>query len=380
MAGRQQPWGGRELNVHELLKREMYGPPGATSGACRDHVEISRACPQEVYGVRDVYVVLDSYVAADRQPRRGLFRFNFNVGNVTSRDLIGVREPISTLVQMDAEAFATGLPPLVAVQPTGSGLTFIANPGATDPRNTAAVDGLASQLAHLPIVTAYFPEIGLQAYSGFATRRHHFEFSAAAIGGDTTEPGARMALTPRQGTYVFTKPIQDVHGVTLQLYTPDAPLQLPPSVINGVQLYVTAALGLAVGGPLLESAGDGRVLNFAELLISGDRVFLDDVFVSAAVTNNDALNRYLSRPEGLFVGAVVSASGGVPSSTYFELDPSIDLTGYTINGVPVAGGDLLPQTVPSDRNPTRLRICKNRVRMPIRFRTIVPGLTNYIAP
>lgn len=358
------------VDVHEVMKREALAPLAL------------RAC-----GVRDIYVVLDSYLAARRDPRRGEYEFSFGIGQQAGPDKIGVRESISNLFEIEVEAFCAGVPPLIAIDEAEAGVPFAdgaaeqngitrtPNPNAANPRNNDPVVGQASQLAHCPRVTAEFTDIGVQAFSGFKSRRHHFEFAASLVG-DGTDRSAVMHLEPVERKYILTEPLHDLHGLRLRLYSPDEPLNLPPSVVDNVQLYVLdeggANLRLHVVGP--EYEGDGRTrLDFAALLTPGDRVFLDNVDFApmVAVPQAHVLAQFLNRGAGHLVGDFgLAAPGAGPAvlttNTRFQLDPTITLVGV--------GGEALLAQAPGAK-PVRLRIAKNRIRMPVRFRTTIDRYT-----
>ena len=381
MSYRQPPYPQESIDVRELLKRGAFG---SRSGVCDDHFEKSRACPSSVYGISDVYVVLDTNLAARRDPRRGEFYFAFGVGMQSGRDKIGIRESIRTLIQVDVEEFCTGIPPRIDVDEDSTGvLTLVANTATIDPRAADEIVGPSSQMAHCPRVTMLFDGLGAQSFSDFRSRHHHFEFSAIAEG-DGVRASERMRLTPIVDRYVLTEPHQDLHELTVRFFSPDEPLNLPPGIITSVQLFALDRGGvfyLHIVGNELED--DHRTaLDFTSLLASGDRIYLDNVNIDpGVVTNAGAINQFLSRPEGHIVGAPgtitapgVPSVGGVTSNSRFELDPTIDMTSTSA----IAAEQLLPLTAGSES--VRLRIAKNRLRIPVRFRTIVDRLTNYIAP
>lgn len=361
-------YGGR-VDTHELLKRDMLS---SNSDKCDDHFEKSRACPSEVYGIKDHYIVLDSYLAAERNPRKGLWRFNFRQGGVAGEDVVGVRDTINTLIEVEVAGSCVGLPPPVDPNASSTGLTL----NGAVPTYTGVGTG-TTQLSHCSRVTLQMRELGIQSFSDFHSKHHHFEFSAAATGG-LADAETRLALTPVEERYVLTKPLQDLHGLTIQFNSPDEPLELPPSVIDNISLFADDVAGeFVIVGPATETTG-GRALNFQDLLQEGDRIYLDNVNLDSTVSRFTQLNAFLGRPEGHFVGpaGIIHAPGTFtsPANSCFGIAPGPDLpamTGYAL-------GTELAQAAGS--KPIRLRIAKNRVRVPMRLRCIVKGLTNYIAP
>jgi hypothetical protein len=351
------------IDTREVLKAIAFD---SKNPRCDSHFEKSRPCPTDVYGVSDQFLVLDSAQAVHPGLWNvGQYKFNFAPQRAAGDQVVGIRDVIETTIQLAVAPFCIPLPLLVDVDEAGPTLTLTPNPGATDPRaNSDPVDGARSQLAHCSRVTLYFPELGEQSFFDFKSRRHHFEFDATVVG-TVGQAGARMKLTPvsdLSSVYTFTDPIRDIHGLTAQFYSPDQPLRLPPDEIHGVTLVTTGASVLQIVAPATRS--DGVALSFSDLLEPGDRVYLDNVTIdpTVATTNARELSAYLNKPDGLFVGAV-----GTITATTFLPDPNID---------PGLGASVSVTST----TPIRLRIAKNRLRIPLRCRCVKPRLTNYIVP
>jgi hypothetical protein len=333
----------RELaapDVREALKRQAFASrvPG-----CDDHFEKSRPCPQEVYGVSDQYVVLDSAEKVETsRPELGELEFNFMVQGVTRGQAIGVHDVVDTVIEIQVMPFCIPLPPdkdyLTNSTHGDDGLPrLVANPA---PPGSGTLP--LSQTPYCDRVTLFFPELGRQSISDAGGRRHHFEFSAAVA-----PTGDRLELTPLAGhdTYVFTDPIQDVHGLTAQFYNPFEPLSLPADVLYGVTP---------------DNSINVNFLDFALGANQSHNLAPGDTFhVQGLSTSNNIINRYANRDAGLIAGAGTTADN-------ITTNPLIDVNPL--------GGNL------SSSGRVNVLIDKNRIRIPLRLRRVVGRLTNYIAP
>lgn len=396
-----------QVDPHELLKREMFG---SHVGSCDDHFEKSRPCPSDVYGVSDHYLTLDSYEKIDTsETHRGVFRFNFMVSGETRNQSIGTRDRMSTAIAIQVGHFTTPILPydeftpavLEALVPGTAELNLTAN-GALP--TAAHLDNPMRQAA-CRRVTLYLNELGKQAFHDRNDKHHQFEFTTALVGRD--EPAAddavgdRYFLTPLRDYeyYVLTKPLRDVHGLTLSFFNPDEPLRFPPDTMYSVAVSTDANSLIQ-----FRYTDPHNLIN----LDVGDRIFVENFeyvrhTTSAAgdvtTVNYSALNSYLNRPEGHLVGAnvydpagaadvpfVLPAKSAAGMTVTFRLNPDIDTTTTTPAAIPAATALVraAPLTtagsVSSLQKTVRVRIAKNRLRIPLRIRTVVEGLTNYIAP
>lgn len=356
---RAPPYVLEDPNTHELLKSIAFG---SYNPACDDHFEKPRPCPNEVYGISDQYAVMDSRLAArPLQVNNGRFRFEFAVQGTSRDQVVGISDLVNTVIQIQVYPFCIAAPLLVDVDrnPFPSAMTLAPNTGAVDPRQSDPVEGLNSQLAHCARVTLFIQELGRQCHQDVEGRRHHFEFTASVVG-TVGEPGTRMMLTPVNDIFTFTEPIQDIHGLTMQFLTPDEELRLPPDEIRGVSFATNAFGFIEVTVP--DRLPDGGAIDMTTLVLPGDRIYFDNVSFDVSVfPSARALSDYLTSSDGLFVG-------NGPTATTFTLDPNVTPTGIGVN-----------TSLPSSTTPA-LRIAKNRMRAPFRFRRIVDRLTNYIAP
>ena len=373
MAGRYGFGGPAEPDVRELLKREAFM---ARNSRCDTHFEKSRPCAAGDFGTSDQYFVADSWLLKSA-PRwnHGEFPFTMMIQGASGDGGIGIHDMMDTVIQIQVFEAHMGLPELVDVDAGeySSVFTLAADPGASDPRGANPVTSANSQLPHGGRVTLYLKEVGKQAFLDRRTRRHHFEFNAAVVG-TPGEPNAMMRLTPVNELYTFTQPIRDITNLSLCFYNPDEPMRLPADTVVGVT-FSTSAGGaglpaiqtLIVNGP--STTGDGRTLDFGDLLVPGDRIYFENIAIDTAAAGAErlsALQNYLMKSDGLFVGNFPGYAN--LSAQQFTLDP--------LPTVPaLAGGSTIPLTATAT-----LRIAKNRLRMSFRARRVVEGVTNYIDP
>jgi hypothetical protein len=363
---------GRELDIHEILKHEAFA---SSAVSCDDHFEKSRACPSAVYGVSDQYMILDSFEKVrGSRTERGEFTFNFMVQGVTRDQAIGVKDRLNTIIGIQVCDFCIPLLPfddfdparLTTLRPGLGELNLAANgplPAAGD-----EVTNPQSQTPFCSRVTLFLKEIGLQSYSDADNRRHHFEFNARVVGGATPAPatGDRVLLTPLRHCeyFLFTDPIQDVHGLTVCFYNPGNFLRFPPDCLYNVAAAADGAqrLAFAFTDPT----------NLVNLAI-GDRIYIKGFATGA----HPVLDSYVTRAEGHLVGAGGFAVVGPTSSTSgtslaFRLNPDVSTAGLA---------PPIPANTPiASASQIDVCIAKNRLRIPLRFRRVVGRLTNYIAP
>ena len=384
-AGNYRP--GRTLDVHEILKHEAFA---SSAASCDDHFEKNRPCPSTVYGVSDQYMILDSFEKVETsRTQLGEFQFNFMVQGVTRDQNIGVKDRLDTIIGVQVCDFCIPLLPLddfdparlVALKPGLSVLGLAAN---APPVTGTDVNTPQSQIPFCSRVTMFLKEIGLQSYSDADNRRHHFEFDATQVGPGQLGPalvlGDRILLTPLDNCeyFLFTDPIQDVHGLTVCFYNPGNTLRFPPDCLYGVEVRTDP-------GQLLQFIYNDtlNLLNLRE----GDRIYIRDFVAFDPVSGDDyqTLNSYVTRPEGHQVGLSGYGLFGPPplppppatlpptgTTAVFRLNPDISTAGLS---PPIAAN-----TVLSMRKQVIVCIAKNRLRIPLRFRRVVGRLTNYIAP
>ena len=390
-----RPRAGREIDVHELLKREAFAE---SQPACNDHFEKNRPCPSDIYGISDQYIILDSFLKLRESAiDRGEFRWNFMIQGVTGDDVIGVKDKIDNVIEIQLGSFsmpilqdvpystvstitaftgvdqvifyhnntnANNTPPTLVpnASPYGQYPPGLLTPTAiTTPTTlTPWIHNPYSQLPFFGRFTIQLREAGLQSYSDRNGARHHYEFTLASpMGVISSNPNMLLAL-PQCGsqwdTYIFTDPLKDVHGLTLVFRNPDIPINFLPDCLYEVEIETD---GSAPPGAFLRVNAPGHKLNM------GDRIF-----INGFKSGNALLDTYVNRPEGLVAAGdpnIPLNAGVLITGDYFWTDPAIGISNL-INQAPA-----LPQRV-------TVCIAKRRMRIPVRLRRVVARLTNYIAP
>jgi hypothetical protein len=385
------------LDVHEILKREAFLSPEAS---CDDHFEKNRPCPTGIHGVSDQYVILDSFhKVQDSRIEQGEYKWNFMVQGVTGDQVIGVRDRVDTVIMIQMGAFTFPIPQEVpyvlnnapGVTPSGTNqLVLIQNntsapgdaptlvpntpgsfpgfgqypPQILTPPNTYIVPWVNNPYTQVPFgnrLTVQFKEAGLQSYSDANGARHHWEFTVSYISIAGVNPTLLQAI-PLAGiwdTFVFTDPLQDVHGMTLVFRGADLPIVFQPDVFYDVPVISD---GAASPGPYLQFQAQNHGLN------AGDRVFVVGFKSGVAV-----LDAYVNRPEGHAVNGSPDAplNPSVPLASPPHLFTNVFWTDPAISIIDFLPAPVLPQYV-------TVRVAKRRLRIPIRLRRVVGRLTQYL--
>lgn len=391
------------IDVHELLKREVFDREGGPA-ACDAHFEKSRPCPAGPHGISDQYVVLDSFCKLrESDVGRGEFRWNFMVQGVTGDQVVGVRDTLDNVIEIQLGAFTLPIPPEVPyvlqpppAAPAGgvivrcqnntnpvvastsgyapyaaplSAPTLVPNAGSLGQypaealaAGTTLIPWVFNPYSQLPFggrLTVQIREAGLQSFSDLNGARHHFELAVGppASGGAAVGPPAALLASPVNGgrwdSYIFTEPLKDLHGATLVFRNPDTPVAFLPDVLYGVGVAPDSG---ASPGPYLRFSAPGHGL------AAGDRIFISD-FASGRA----ALDAYVGRPEGHVVNGDPASplNPGLPlPGDTFWLDPAVSTIDMTLPALP----------------PVRVFIAKRRLRIPLRVRRVVARTTNYISP
>ena len=242
------------------------------------------------------------------------------------------------------------------------------------------------QYAHRRI-TMYMRDISAQSFIDNEDAHHHFEFEttgsghgSSAVTGHTN--GNSILLTPIDDNYVFTDPINHVHGMVVNFFNPDYALKMPPDVIYGVSFYAMDTTSF--------SSTNIIEIRFNEptgqlTLLVGDRIFFKgfENYYDEKITQNHTLNRYINRPEGHIIGSdpiSTSTVGGIVLSTNntykLYLNPIIQTT--SLDGLTGSGSTYVDGDEIKSKTRVNMYIAKNRIRIPIRFRTLTKKYTNGI--
>jgi hypothetical protein len=489
MAARPDLPRGSTIDIHELLKREAFdGPP-----SYGNHFERSRPAPGGVVGCSDQYIILDSFNKLETsRPEQGTFHWDFMVQGVTGDQVIGVRDKVDTVVEMQFGQFYMPAIPKVPYIITGSEPLQLGGGVVLTQNNVNSIPagmsyGLASKqltpsghihttpygsswaydpLTQTPngLFTIQVIEAGLQSISDRGGARHHLDYAidipagtdySANLGftnlpyptytgwGESGTTAAQAvistqrALASPQGmpgsawdTYVFTDPLQDVHGITLQFRGPDVPLSFQPDSYYSIPFITDASSNLCfLAGPEMLNNG---TLNIGDRLFvhnfnSGNRT-LDSYMNQAAglvatISPNVSLIPVSSTNPKVLGSEIVPNWPGTPAATAAQgtvaiyFDPNIRLLGATVATKvpnPVTEAQFYEDyfiKYPSQRpNPKSLapkqplpvwqsmtasgkiisgstvvstgvtvNIAKLRLRIPVRLRRVVQRLTNYMS-
>lgn len=377
----------RPVDVKEALKASIFSNEGNPANDA--HFGKNLPSPKSTWGISDQYVAFDSFRKNPDQsdPSKGRFQWNVMIQGTSHDSYTGVTGELGNVISVQVAPFifpnvpevpyvlnaaaggsnqlslvqnntsATGVAPSLIPNASGVG-QYPAS--ALQPSATATWPWPANPYSQLTCgnrFTMQIVEPNMQAFSDGPGSRHHAEFLL-----ENTTPFVSpntFVASPIHGnhseTYNFTDPVIDFPSVTLVFRNPDEPIRFDPDVLYGAQSGVTAV------GPAsyisLTSPGHN--------LLSGDRIVIRE-FNSA----NAKLNAYMNRPEG-------HVAAGDPNSA--PLAPGVPIVGNTFWTDPLVGIEQLVP-VPTVNSVVNVCVMKRRLRVTLRFRTVVGRLTNYIHP
>jgi hypothetical protein len=387
-------------NNHERSRDEMFNINRYKNRneiipkPCDNHFEKNKPCPYEMFGVSDQYLVLDSFHKL-RESRIdiGEFKWNVMVQGVTGDEVIGVRDEVENVIELQVGSFCLPIfdeveyklqnPP--STIPSGTNTlvlihnnsnitgapTLIPNVGnygqypkeILTPPDTFVIPWINNPYTQIPYhnrLTIQVKEAGLQSYSDGNGARHHFEFVVSYKPQINTNPNI-MSANPISGdlwdTYIFTEPIKDLHGITLVFRNPDYPVKFKPDCLYNVKAVSDGAI---LPGPFIRFDYQSHGLSM------GDRIFISG-FKSGSIN----LDSYINRNDGHVASGdpsqlPIQPGVLIPTANSFWLDPAVSIV--DLQPIPI-----LPQTV-------TVCIAKRRIRIPVRIRKVVDKLTNYITP
>lgn len=385
---------------------DVYGTASAREG--RFDAPHPSGAPDDAgtYGISDQYLILDTAVKLrESAVDRGEFRWNFMVQGVTGDEVIGVKDKIDNVIEIQVGSFnipnlpevpyvlapppvsPTGIDQLVLVRNNSNALppyspTLVPNlglgpgqypapqlvPTATAPAPSVVIPWIHNPYTQVPFFdrfTIQIREAGLQSYSDRNGARHHYDFAISSPPAVLGMSPNMLLARPQSGklwdTFIFTDPLNNVHGITLVFRNPDIPIRFLPDCLYDVSIESdSVATPPQAPGPFLRVNAPDHNLNM------GDRIF-----ITGFKSGNPKLDAFMNRPEGLVAAGDPSAPALLPGApiggAYFWTDPAVSIMDLTVQ-VPV-----LPQTA-------TVCIAKRRMRIPIRLRRIVDRLTNYITP
>lgn len=364
-------------DVHEYLKSSAFDNDGNPSND--SHFPKGIPSPHSPWGVSDQYVVADSFRKdpAASDPARGIFRWNVMSEGTAHRQFLGVLGKLGNVISVQVAPFTLPrLPevPYVLRAPSAALFGLVQNntAGAGDaPSLVPTAQYPAAALAPGDTVTYPWPfnpysqtpcgrftmqleEPNLQAFSDGPGARHHCEFAVQYTGllENPTLLSAQPIHGPQSETYNFTAPVIDFPTIGLRFRGPDLPLAFDPDVFYEV-------------APAVDANGFVRFTQPGHGLQAGDRIL-----VEGFRTAYPALDAYVNRPEG-------HAAAGDPNAA--PLAPGDPITGDDFWTDPAVDASLLVPA-PAPVGLVQVYVQKRRLRIVLRFRTVVPQLTNYMQP
>lgn len=287
-------------------------------------------------------------------------------------------------------------------------------------------------------ITIQLKEAGSQAYSGghISGSLHHFIFQIQ-YDANKISPNSTNVIPMSEGTnlYIFTEPIIDFNTITLLFKNPDHPIHFESDIINcdiscdfknsingncflqfyykghnlltedriylknvksGIQnldTYLNSPDGLLVGNS--PTAGTSQNDPTGSILSDVDIFYLDPfvAFNQSFITTTDIyINSINTLSNVLEIKAIIIFSFGekkitleLPLNTTTVVTNTFNINNvwygeYTINATntnTVTGTATIHKLIMYNSS---VYVAKRRIRIPIRLRTIVNKVTNYITP
>lgn len=342
--------------------------------------------PSGEWGISDQYIVLDSFEKLENSnTKKGELKFNLTTGRTTGNQKIGVSSDLFKIIEVQiGEFYLPTIPklPYVTNHAEDSFNIPITVPNLNMPRlsinnaipqeNTSLVGSSQSMACFGGRMSVEFSETKDQSIFGINNNRFHFELQA--------EPSnylnnVKIYPIPDWNIFYFTKPINNLDSLTVNIRSPDTGIFLPPDVLYNVEVFIS-------------QNGSGQpVIAFSVSKQNHDIVVNDRVFIrSIDLTNgeNDPLfsryDEWLNDESGHLVGI----DGTTSTSADHIMDTSIYPTIIRLNPDPNLYD--IVQSNPSRyyigkvlKSATRvnLAIAKNRIRIPLRFRKVLSEVTNF---
>lgn len=295
-------------------------------------------------GVSDQYIMLDSFKKnPNSRVDQGEFIFDLAIQGSTDDKVIGVRERLDNIIEIQIGAFY--MPPVSSIiyDSTNDGTFTITN----TPNLTQYYPG--------QYISVYIKETGLQSYSDLGGKRHNFDliikntsyFETKFTLNDGNSYSSALA-EPYIGwdTYKFTDPIMDISRFTLQFSTPDMPLNFYNDTFNITTEIIGAGTALQIVNQdlydALSASRYGTLNTYKKIIISG--------FNCTSKKAYDIINN----PYGVY--AITTAPNIVeinPTITFSTDQPSFNI---------------------------KVQVLQNRVRIPIKVRRLISRKTNSIIP
>lgn len=297
-------------------------------------------------GLSDQYIMLDSFKKnPNSRVDQGEFIFDLAIQGSTGENVIGVRDKLDNVIEIQIGAFYMPPMPLITYG-TDDGTFAITNAPAN-----------LSQFYPGQNISLYIKETGLQSFSDSNGKRHNFDLNIKTEQypiTSITNPAAGIynnsALAePYVGwdMYKFTDPIMDLARITLQFSTPDLPLNFYNDTFYVTTSPITAPDELQIVNKDLYDA-------LAISYYSNNNDILKKIIISGFNCSSKRAYDIINNPYGVI--ATLTAPNII------KINPTIT---FLVN-------------VPSFN--IKVQVLQNRVRIPLKVRRLISRKTNSIIP
>jgi hypothetical protein len=344
--------------------------------------------PDTPWGISDVYVVLDSFEKIETSnTRNGELKFNLGSSRYTQNQVIGMSGDLYRIIDAKIGAFTMPVAPKlpyitndnvdqygVPQAVPNSDLPRLTENGAPPEDNTNLTGSSQSTVAFGGRLSLEMVETNAQSIIGLNNTNFHFELVAT----NATYLN-QIEVEPIRGweTFEFTKPINSLTNLTVNIRNPDTGVFLSPDVLYNVEPFITEN---TAGIPVLAF----RVKRQNHNLTISDQVYIryTDFTNGESDTIFQKYDKWINDTRGHLIGIGTTSSSGdtimdtIPSETVIRLNPDLNL--YDIvqsNPTKYYVGKVL-----TSATKINIAIAKNRIRIPIRFRRILNEITNYKNP
>lgn len=342
--------------------------------------------PDSFYGRSDQYIMLDTFRKNPLSDvANGEFIFDLMIQGSTGDYVVGVKERLNNIVEMQIGSFNVPLLPL-NYYPILSSNPASTISGSELLRNTADLLGSSLQVQGNQRFTICVKEASLQSYSDKNGKRHHFDvlLTNSSINNylqsyddattDNLANPANAATTVYTATpdldwntYYFTDPIQDFSTITLQMKNPDINLRFLPDVYYNVNAVfsISAGVGNADPGAAFNAGTEGQYYLIIDTGVAHNIPVNSKIIITGLNTPNNGINNYINNVNGLITTTSYTTTGGVSVATTNSLwvNPIIN--------VPATAG--LTDTIFK----VNVYVPSRRMRIPMRMRRVIDRTTNF---
>ena len=337
--------------------------------------------PDSFYGRSDQYIMLDTFRKNPLSDvANGEFMFDLMIQGSTGDYVIGVKERLNNIVEMQIGSFNVELLPMNEYPIIPNPVSNITNGFLL--RNTADLLGTSLQVQEGQRLTICVKEASLQSYSDKNGKRHHFDLllsnstfthylqsytnatdNALAVPATTTVVVYTATPDLDWNTYYFTDPIQDFPSITLQFKNPDINMRFLPDVYYNVDAVFAASTVAAAGGAF-NSAVPGNLFLIIDTKVVHNIPTGSKIIVTGLATSNVSINNSVNNVNGLITTtSYVATSPVVVAANSLWFNPVINIPanpGFT---------DIVYKV--------NVYVPSRRMRIPMRMRRVIDRTTNF---